>query len=330
VNGGDLPTNVRSDLLSTPFVGGILACTVELIKSHFHTNLVSFKIRDTYEAISFNTWKGLIGHMEDSYIPPISSASHMDDSVQKMKSGRWAGRHPHEVFSFARNARISINREPDAYRGYGNRDSEDRKASRAKALATNTRIDIDLESIFPTVALEDGTETSLICDRIDNSVYGDRFIKKRRGFKCTIKNQGNFFDTEWGVAQHVVVGLDAESDDDFLTVFALTTSPSHGWILRQNQEGHPDYSEFDNDRNAILAPEFSDENGELARGKLKFVLVTIKLDILNRLREISRKRRKKISKDVVQHEPELSACANCNAESTIGAKFCQMCGAKLD
>ncbi len=293
---------------------------------------MSFKIRDSYQTKTFNTWDGLKGHMSEEYIPPIylhrgAYVGHdhrLDARSEKMKTGRWKGKTPDEVFSFARRARISINRDPTAYRNGGVRDFDTRRENREKALARNTRIDINLEEIFPSVSLEDGTETSLICDWIRN----DRFYNrgwKTYGFNCNVKNQDDFFDNEWGNPEHVVVGIDAESEEDFLIAYALTTSPSHGWVLRQYQEGHPDPSEFDSDDRAVLAPEFADENGGLARGKINFVLITIKLDIKNRLKEMARKRKKKVSEVVT----DSLFCPNCNGESTIGANFCQLCGSKL-
>lgn len=119
--------------------------------------------------------------------------------------------------------------------------------------------------------------------------------------------------------EHVLVGLDAESDDDFLIAYALTTSPPSGWYDQESMSVPPEF--------VAEHGEIMDENGEMIRGKLNFVIFTMKLDIKNRLREISRKRIKKTPDESVQSPP---ICPSCNAELSIGANFCQICGAKLD
>ena len=267
---------------------------------HINVQSVSYTIRDSYTTHVFKTIKGLIGYMEESGIPK-STSEELRTGRRIFESGRWKGHNANEVFSFSRNTSLSINRAIVKERDY-----QKRRELRKEAQENMTRIDINLDAVFPSITLDEGIETRLVSDCIEASQPW-----RRLGF-VNLKEYTDFFDSVWGHPKHVLVGLDAESDDDFLIAYALTTSPPSGWYDQESMS---------------VSPEFMDENGEMIRGKLNFVIVTMKLDIKNRLREISRKRIKKTPDESVQSPP---ICPSCNAELSIGANFCQICGAKLD
>ena len=150
---------------------------------------MSFTIRDSYTTRVFQTIKGLIGHMEESGIPKTTYSEFKITDPRAFGSGRWKGRNPDEVFSFSRNTSISINRAL-----INERDYNKRSQLRGEAQANMTRIDINLETVFPSITLDDGTETRLVSAWIKTHHHGRRF-----GF-VDLKQYTDFFDNEWGAS----------------------------------------------------------------------------------------------------------------------------------
>jgi len=291
---------------------------------------MSFKIKDSYESKIFHTTRGLVGHIAERGIcvqhHPLENLNYFEDDGDEyiyhtFKSGRWVGK-TSEVFSFAKSTTISINRATIKHDGL--LPSEKKKAEKL-AQENMTRIDINLESVFPSITLDDGTETSLVSDWIKNDS-----IKKGSGYVWRMKRYYEFFEDYEGHPEHVVVGYDAESEDDFLIVYALTTSPSSGWRdqIRTNVSSGKRLSRADSDSEVSFIAKhgelLNDEKSKI-NGKLRFILVTMKLDIKNRLREMSRKRKKR----VIENLEVKPLCPSCNSKTTGEGNFCQICGQKL-